>query len=264
MSDRRNYFDEQLLTITNLVVEYGGGVSALRGVSLAVPENGIVAVLGSAGAGKTTLLRTIAGIHGLRDATIERGRIVLDGTEITGLRPDRVVGAGIVQVPEVRRVFNRMTVEENLRTGAMRQRDRAVRESRRKRVFELFPILGERREERAGLLSGGEQQMLAIGRALMASPRLVLLDEPSLGQTPQMTARVAEAVREIHRHGTAVLLIEQDAEMALGLAQFVYVLAKGRISLSGPAADLVGSDEIRRLARGKTAQDSLNLRMGSS
>jgi branched-chain amino acid transport system ATP-binding protein len=246
---------DALLAVTDLAVRYGRAVEALRGVSLRVAEGGIVAVLGNNGAGKSTLLRTISGTYRLTRAVIERGTVTFGGRSLTGVDPGRVVTAGVVQVPEGRRIFGRLTVEENLRAGGIRQRDRAERARSRERVFELFPVLAERRRQRAGLLSGGEQQMLAIGRALMASPRLLLLDEPSLGLAPRIVGQIADVIAEINQQGTSVLLVEQNAEMALELANYAYVLELGRVSLEGSVDDLRRTDEVRRLYLGAGASD---------
>jgi len=245
----------RLLDVEDLAVRYGRAVQALRGVTLHIDDGAIVAVLGNNGAGKSTLLRTVSGTHRLHRAVIERGNVRFAGRSLTGVDPGRIVSTGIVQVPEGRRIFGRLTVEENLRAGGIRQRDRAVRGTARERVFELFPILAERRRQRAGLLSGGEQQMLAIGRALMAGPRLLLLDEPSLGLAPKIVGQIADVIAEINRQGTSVLLVEQNAEMALELASYAYVLELGRVSLSGTVADLRKTDEVQKLYLGSGAED---------
>jgi branched-chain amino acid transport system ATP-binding protein len=244
-----------LLEISGLALRYGRAVEALHDVSLRVPEGGIVAVLGNNGAGKSSLLRAISGTYRLHRATIEHGAISLAGRPVTGASAGRMVTAGVVQVPEGRRIFGRLTVEENLRAGGIRQRDRHARGTARDRVYELFPVLAERRRQRAGLLSGGEQQMLAIGRALMAGPRLLLLDEPSLGLAPKIVGQIADVIGEINRQGTSVLLVEQNAEMAFELAGYAYVLELGRVFLSGPVAELRNSDEVQRLYLGGGAPD---------
>ncbi|MDT4914687.1 MAG: branched-chain amino acid transport system ATP-binding protein [Pseudonocardiales bacterium] len=244
-----------LLDVRDLAVRYGRAVEALRGVTLHVAEGGIVAVLGNNGAGKSTLLRTISGTYRLSRAVIERGDVTFAGRRFTGADPGRLVTAGVVQVPEGRRIFGRLTVEENLRAGGIRQRNRSERASSKERVFELFPLLAERRRQKAGLLSGGEQQMLAIGRALMASPRLLLLDEPSLGLAPLIVGQIADVIAEINQQGTSVLLVEQNAEMALELASYAYVLELGRVSLAGTVEELRRTDEVQRLYLGDGAQD---------
>jgi branched-chain amino acid transport system ATP-binding protein len=234
-----------LLEVTDLEVSYGG-VRALRGLSLTVPSGSIVAVLGSNGAGKTTLLRAISGTLPLQRGTIDGGSIELEGRALTGLDPSAIVHAGVVQVPEGRRIFGELTVAENLRAGAWGRTERRGRDEAYARVYDLFPRLAERRGQRGALLSGGEQQMLAIGRALMAEPRLLLLDEPSLGLAPQMVERIAETVQAINRQGTAVVLVEQNAAMALELAERAYLIETGRLVLSGSSFDLKSNDAVRR------------------
>ncbi|GAA3390598.1 ABC transporter ATP-binding protein [Cryptosporangium minutisporangium] len=228
-------------------------VQALRGVTLSVPDGAVVAVLGSNGAGKSTLLRAISGTLRLQSGRIDRGTIRLDDRDLPGTDPGTIVRQGVVHVPEGRRIFGRLTVDENLRAGGLANSDRAAKARARERVHDLFPVLAERRTQRGALLSGGEQQMLAIGRALMADPKLLLLDEPSLGLAPRVIGRIGEVIREINRQGTSVLLIEQNATMALGVAEQAYVLDVGRVSLSGSAAELAGSDEVRRLYLGQDA-----------
>ena len=244
-----------MLEVTDLHVTYGGAVQALRGVSLQVPDGKVVAVLGSNGAGKTTLLRTISSTLGLHRGRVESGGISFAGQSLVGKDPAACVALGLVQVPEGRRIFSRLTVEENLRAGGMGARDRSSRAEARARVYDLFPVLADRRSGRAGLLSGGEQQMLAIGRALMASPQLLLLDEPSLGLAPRVIGQVGEIVREINRQGTSVLLVEQNATMALGVADLAYVLDVGEVALSGPAAELAATEEVQRLYLGHGADE---------
>jgi ABC-type branched-subunit amino acid transport system ATPase component len=246
--DRARFRDDEsgraLLQVRDLAVSYGG-VRALRGLSLAVQAGEIVAVLGSNGAGKTTLLRAISGTLALQRGTIDAGSIELDGKTLIGLDPANIVHAGVVQVPEGRRIFGDLTVEENLRAGAWGRTRRHGRAEAYARVYELFSRLHERRTQRAGLLSGGEQQMLAIGRALMSEPRLLLLDEPSLGLAPQLVERIGETVQEINRAGTAVVLVEQNAAMALSVADRATVLEVGEVAVEGSAADLSRSDDVR-------------------
>ena len=239
-----------MLSVRELEVSYGGAVRALRGVSLDVPGGGVVALLGSNGAGKSTLLRALSGTLRGAGGAIGAGTIELDGRRLNGRSPAAIVDAGVVQVPEGRRIFTRLTVEENLRIGGFSRRDRVAKARDRARVDELFPVLHDRRHQRAGLLSGGEQQMLAIGRALMASPRLLLLDEPSLGLAPQMVALIGRVVQAINARGTAVLLVEQNATMALQVATHAAVLTVGEVSLSGPATELAADERIRRLYLG--------------
>ncbi|MFH9087760.1 ABC transporter ATP-binding protein [Streptomyces sp. NPDC017673] len=245
--------DLPALRVEHMDVTYGRAVSALRDVSLTVPHDSVVALLGANGAGKTTLLRALSGTLRLHRGAISAGRVRYGGTVLDGRDPVAAVRAGVVQVPEGRRVFTGLTVDENLRSGGLglSRRGAAQVAEARDRVFTLFPRLAERRRQAAGLLSGGEQQMLAIGRALMAAPRLLLLDEPSLGLAPLMVDRIAEVVREIHAQGTAVLLVEQNAGMALSLADHAHVLETGEVRLSGPAAALAGTDAVRRLYLGE-------------
>ncbi|ACY98703.1 MULTISPECIES: ABC transporter ATP-binding protein [Thermomonospora] len=245
------------LAIGGLSVSYGKAVQALREVSLVVPEGAVTAVLGANGAGKSTLLRAISGTLSFHRGAIEAGEITLGGRRLDGLHPAAVVAAGVVQVPEGRRIFGRLTVEENLRAGALGARDRSGTAAARKRVLELFPVLAERAKQRAGLLSGGEQQMLAMGRALMARPKVLLLDEPTLGLAPLMAERIGETIAEINRQGTSVLLIEQNAALALRLAHTAYVLEVGRVTLSGPADELAASDEVRRRYLGVGGEEEL-------
>ena len=239
-----------MLTIESLHVTYGGAVQAVRGVSMEVPDGKVVAVLGSNGAGKTTLLRTISGTLKLHRGRVETGTVRLDDTDLLGRDAAAIVRQGIVQVPEGRRIFGRLTVEENLRAGGLGNKDRAAKAKAQQRVYDLFPVLKERSTQRGGLLSGGEQQMLAIGRALMASPKLLLLDEPSLGLAPRIIGQIGEVVGEINRQGTSVLLVEQNATMALGVADLAYVLDVGEVSLSGDARELSQTDEVQRLYLG--------------
>jgi branched-chain amino acid transport system ATP-binding protein len=239
-----------MLEIRELSVRYGRAVHALRGVSLRVPANGVVAVLGSNGAGKTTLMRAISGTLPMHRGMVDSGEVTFDDASLVRRDPADIVAAGVVQVPEGRRVFGRLTVEENLRAGAIGGRDRRSRTAARERVYATFPRLAQRRNQRARLLSGGEQQMLAIARALMAGPRLLLLDEPSLGLAPQVVAQVAEVVRQVSEQGTAVMLVEQNAAMALAVSGHAYVLELGRVALERTSAELAGSDEMRRLYLG--------------
>ncbi len=243
-----------MLTVRGLSVRYGRSVRALEDVDVEVGADAVLAVLGGNGAGKSTLLRAVSGTLGLHRGAVTGGEILLDGERIDRLDPAMVVRRGAVAVPEGRQVFARMTVEENLRAGGLGARSAAARGQARERVHTLFPVLAERARQRAGLLSGGEQQMLAIGRALMSSPRLLLLDEPSLGLAPQLVGRIAAVVREIHAQGTAVVLVEQNATMALQVADHAAVLEVGRIALSGPAAELAASADVQRLYLGGHAE----------
>lgn len=218
-----------------------GDVQILWGVSLAVASGEAVALIGSNGAGKTTLLRALSGTVPTRG-----GRVLFKGQDITGLSPDRRVALGLAHVPEGRQVFNGMTVRENLMMGAYTRRDgRAEVQADLERVLGLFPVLAERRDQLAGTLSGGEQQMVAIGRGLMGRPELLFIDELSLGLAPVVVERLVEAVREVHRAGTTILLVEQDVQTALEMAARGYVIANGRVAMQGASADLLRSPEIR-------------------
>jgi len=228
-----------LLEIQELFVSYGA-IPALRGVSLSVEKGQIVALIGANGAGKSTTLRTISGL--LRPV---RGQIRFDGDNLQGLKPAEIVRRGIVHSPEGRRIFTRMTVEENLRLGcyARRGQDPSAAFAR---VYALFPRLEERRAQLGATLSGGEQQMLAIGRALMTMPKLLLLDEPSLGLAPLLVLRIMETIQGIRNQGTTILLVEQNAYLALEMADQAYVLETGRIAVHGTGRDLLSNDVVRR------------------
>jgi branched-chain amino acid transport system ATP-binding protein len=235
-----------LLQVDDLTVAYGR-IRALRGISLHVEEGEIVALLGSNGAGKTTTLRTISGL--LRPVS---GSVSFRGQRIDGLRAHEIVQHGIGHVPEGRRIFPRMSVHENLTMGAYRRRDDLKADV--ERVYELFPVLRERSSQDGGTLSGGEQQMLAIGRALMGQPRLLLLDEPSMGLAPLIVARIFDIIREINEQGTTVLLVEQNAAQALRLATRGYVLETGEIVMSDSADALVSDDRVRAAYLGESAE----------
>jgi ABC-type branched-subunit amino acid transport system ATPase component len=243
-----------VLAVNDLEVSYGG-VRALRGVTVTVGEGEIVAVLGNNGAGKSTLLRAISATLALQGGRVQEGSIELLSTRLLGLDPADVVRAGVVQVPEGRRIFSDLTVEENLRAGSFGRTDRRARGGAQKRVFDLFPRLEERRSQRAGLLSGGEQQMLAIGRALMSDPKVLLLDEPSLGLAPQLVDRIGQIIEQINARGTAVVLVEQNAAMALKIAHRAYVLEVGSVALEGPASDLAARHEVRERYLGVAGDD---------
>jgi branched-chain amino acid transport system ATP-binding protein len=218
-----------------------GPIEALRGVDLEVRAGELVCLLGANGAGKSSTLRVISGL--VRPTS---GRVVLDGRAITGLEPSAILESGIAHCPEGRRVFPYLTVEENLAMGAYVRRDRAAIADDLERVCTHFPILAERRRQAAGTLSGGEQQMLAIARALMARPRLILFDEPSLGLAPTVVETTFEIIADIRRQGTTVLMVEQNAYLALRMADRGYVMESGRIVLRGPARDLLSDDHVRR------------------
>lgn len=229
-----------LLEVRNLETYYGP-IMALRGVSLEVHQGQVVTVLGANGAGKTTLLKTISGIM-----DPEKGQILFEGAEIQGREPHQVVRRGVVQVPEGREVFPLLSVEENLALGAYTRHDRAEIARDHEMVFEYFPILAERRKQEAGTLSGGQQQMLAIGRGLMLRPKIMLLDEPSLGLSPLLTQEIFAILRRLNRdEGVTMMLVEQNAAVALDLADFGYVMELGRIVMAGEAEVLAESDDIK-------------------
>jgi branched-chain amino acid transport system ATP-binding protein len=229
-----------MLTVENLDV-FHGDAQALDGVSLEVAKGSIVAIVGSNGAGKSSLIRTIAGMH--RPA---RGRIAFRGRDIAGWPSHRVCDQGIGQVPEGRQVFPTLTVAENLAMGAMLPRARAARAHNLERVLALFPILAERSAQPAGTLSGGEQQMLAIGRCLMGTPELVMFDEPSLGLAPAVVQTVLATIRDLNREGLTCMLVEQNVAVSLRLASRAYVLENGRITLAGSGAELLADDRVRQ------------------
>ena len=228
-----------LLEIHDASVNYGK-VSAIRGISMNVPSGGIVTIIGGNGAGKTTTLRAISGLERLKS-----GEIRFDGERIDHLPADRIVARGIAHVPAGRRIFPGLTVEENLRTGAFLRRDKAAVEADLETAFTRFPRLRERRTQLARTLSGGEQQMLAIGRALMTKPRLLLMDEPSMGLAPIVVEEIARIIEEISAQGVPVVLVEQNAELALGLADYAYVLETGDLALEGPADELHDNEHVR-------------------
>ena len=231
---------DAILTLDG-VHTYYGRIEALKGVSLEVGPREIVTLIGANGAGKSTTLRSINGLVHPR-----RGRIMFGNEDITRTAPHTIVGMGIAQSPEGRRLFSRMSVTENLEMGAFRRRDRDGIAEDMDRVFGLFPRLHERKTQKAGTLSGGEQQMCAIGRALMAKPKLLLLDEPSMGLAPIFIEKIFEIVREINAQGTPVLLVEQNALMALDTAHRGYVMETGKITLEGPAAELKSNERVQK------------------
>ena len=229
-----------MLTVENLEVFYGDA-QALDGVALEIEEGAIVAIVGANGAGKTSLIRAIAGM-----LTPARGRILFRGRDIAGWPSHKVCELGIGQVAEGRQVFPSLSVAENLETGAMLARARSERQRNLERVYELFPVLAERRAQAAGTLSGGEQQMLAIGRCLMGAPELVMFDEPSLGLAPAIVQSVLKTVRDLNRDGLTCVLVEQNVAVSLKLASRAYVLENGRITLSGSGAELLVDDRVRQ------------------
>jgi len=233
-----------MLKVVDLSTAYGR-VEALKGVSLSVGEGQIVALLGANGAGKTTMLKSVAGLLAPRSGAIE-----LWGRPLIGLSPAKVVKRGISLVPQERELFPEMSVIDNLMLGAFTRKDSSDIRADQDRILQLFPVLGERRRQAAGTLSGGERQMLAIGRALMARPKLLLLDEPSLGLAPLIVREIFEAIGRINREGTAILLVEQKIPPALALAEYAYVLEIGRVALEGPAKELAARGGIRKLYLG--------------
>ena len=239
-----------MLEVSNLEVVYNDVVLVLRGISLEAPQGRIVALLGANGAGKTTTARAITGLLDVHEGDITKGMIRFEGKDITHTLPSERVRLGISQVMEGRRIFAELTVDENLATGAYTNRDRNATRAAHDRVMTLFPPLAERRNQVAGYMSGGEQQMLAIGRALMQSPRLMILDEPSLGLAPLLVQRIAEIIVEINRQGTAVLLIEQNAHMALSIADHGYVMENGKMVMDGDAEKLQDDEDVQEFYLG--------------
>jgi len=229
-----------LLEIRGVHVHYHK-VAALKGIDMAVPEDGIVTIIGANGAGKSTTLRAISGL-----VRISQGEILFAGVRIDRLPPEKIVALGIAHVPEGRRIFPDLTVEENLGTGAFLRSDKAGIAEDLDEVYHHFPRLKERRKQWARSLSGGEQQMLAIGRALMSRPKMLVLDEPSMGLSPVMVQEIARIVRDIVARGVPVVLVEQNAELALRLARYAYVLETGSIALQGPAHELHDNDHVKR------------------
>jgi branched-chain amino acid transport system ATP-binding protein len=236
------------LAVRNLEVVYEDVVLVLRGVSLEVPEGKIVALLGANGAGKTTLLRALSGLLDIHRGDVTKGQITLNGTRLHRLPAHTIVDLGVAQVMEGRRVLAELTVEENLRVGAHTSRQRAS--SNFDRVYELFPLLHKRRKSVAGYLSGGEQQMLAIGRALMSNPRFLLLDEPSLGLAPRLVQQMRELIVAINEQGTSILLVEQNADMALEIAEHGYIMEVGKIVMDKPAAVLRQDEDVKEFYLG--------------
>ena len=229
-----------MLKVDNLEVAYGN-IKAIKGLSLEVNQGEIVTLIGSNGAGKSTTLRAISGILKPRS-----GSITFNGERIDGVEGHEVVAKGICQSPEGRRIFPKMSVDENLDLGAFLRNDKAAIAADRERVLDLFPRLKERIDQKAGTMSGGEQQMLAVGRALMGSPKLLLLDEPSMGLAPVLVDMIFETIEKINKQGTTILLVEQNALAALNVADRAYVLESGSIKMSGKAKDLISNDEVTK------------------
>jgi branched-chain amino acid transport system ATP-binding protein len=238
------------LTVQNLEVVYHGVILVLRGLSLTVPTGDIVALLGANGAGKTTLLRAATGLLKVHKGEITKGTVTIRGRDMSKSDPAQRVKAGLAQVMEGRRVFAELTIDENLQTGAFTVRNKAAVKESYNRVMDLFPVLAERRRQTAGYLSGGEQQMLAIGRALMASPQILVLDEPSLGLAPKLVEQIRDIIVEVNRQGTSVLLVEQNAMMALSIAHHGYVMEHGRVVKDGPGSEMLADRDIREFYLG--------------
>ncbi len=234
-----------MLKIENLQVAYGG-IQALRGIDLEVPDGKIVTLIGANGAGKSTTLRTISGL-----VKAKAGSVTYDGVELLGKPIHQILASGIAQVPEGRRVFANLTVLENLRAGAYLRKDKEEIEKDIQWVYELFPRLQERSWQLSGTLSGGEQQMLAVGRGLMSRPKVLMMDEPSLGLAPLVVQGIFDIIREINRQGVTILLIEQNANMALKTADLAYVLETGRITMSGTGAELLTNESVKEAYLGK-------------
>jgi branched-chain amino acid transport system ATP-binding protein len=230
---------EPLLKVADLTVHYGA-IQALRGISFEAARGEIITLIGSNGAGKSTTLNGISQV-----VKKSSGRVIFDGNDITGLAPDQIVASGLVQVPEGRRIFANLTVRDNLEMGAYTRKDRLGIRRDQDLVYDIFPRLRERQRQVAGTLSGGEQQMLAMGRALMASPRLLLLDEPSMGLAPILVDEIFSVIRRINETGATVLLVEQNAYKALGIAARAYILETGRVVKSGPASELMKDDAVK-------------------
>ncbi len=229
-----------MLRIENLQVNYGG-IQALRGITLEVPDGKIVTLIGANGAGKSTTIRTISGI-----VKPVGGRIVFDDQDLIGVEPHNVVERGVVMTPEGRHVFSDMSVMENLQLGAHIRTDVDGVAKDIEGVFKLFPRLQERRKQMAGTLSGGEQQMLAVGRAMMSNPKILMMDEPSLGLAPILVEKIFDIIRKIHDEGKTILLVEQNAHAALEVADYAYILETGQIVLEGPGAELARNDAVRK------------------
>lgn len=234
-----------LLEIKDLEVNYGV-IKAIKGVSFDVNEGEIIALIGANGAGKTTILHTITGL-----IQAKKGSIVFDGKELTKTPPHKIVSMGMAHVPEGRRIFQQLSVLENLKLGAYTRKDKSEIASTLKMVYERFPRLEERKNQVAGTLSGGEQQMLAMGRAIMSKPRIILMDEPSMGLSPLLVSEIFDIIKVINESGTTVLLVEQNAKKALSIADRAYVLETGNITLSGDAKDLINDESVKKAYLGE-------------
>ena len=251
---------DALLRVRNIEVVYSDVILVLRGVSLSVPKGGIVALLGANGAGKTTLLRALSGLLPSHRGKITKGTIELDGKPIHDLDAPAIVRRGVSQVMEGRRIFPELSVDDNLRAGGFSRKNRGELKASYERAMELFPVLAQRRKSTAGYLSGGEQQMLAIARALMASPRLLLLDEPSLGLAPKIVEQIRSIIVDINGQGTSVLIVEQNAMMALSIANHGFVMENGKVVLDGPADELMANQDVRESYLGMGEQGRTSFR----
>lgn len=245
-----------MLEVANLEVVYNEVILVLRGLSVEVPDGKIVALLGANGAGKTTTLRAISGLLEFHEGKATKGSVTWNGEDITHHEPDEIVRSGITQVMEGRRVFAELTIDENLQTGAFTNDNKQSVQEAYDRTMELFPVLQRRREHVAGYLSGGEQQMLAIGRAMMANPKLLILDEPSLGLAPLLVEQIRDIVVDINKSGVSVLLIEQNAAMALSIADYGYIMENGKIVLDGPAEKLRNDSDVQEFYLGLHTDES--------
>ena len=239
-----------MLSLANVEVVYNEVILVLRGLSIDVPDGRIVALLGANGAGKTTTLRAVTGLLDVHKGVITKGTVTYEGKVINGRKPAEIVASGITQVMEGRRVFAELTVDENLVCGGITVKDKSLTSAAYDRVMGLFPRLQERRKQVAGYLSGGEQQMLAIGRALMSSPKLLVLDEPSLGLAPMLVEQIRDIIVDINKQGTSVLLIEQNAMMALSIAHYGYIMETGKVVMDGDPRKLLADDDVREFYLG--------------
>ena len=244
-----------MLKLSNVEVVYNDVILVLRGLSIEVPDGKIIALLGANGAGKTTTLRTLTGLLDVHSGVITKGHVTYQDTELNDKKPSDIVLQGISQVMEGRRVFSELTVDENLTCGGITVKDKGAVAASYGRVMDLFPRLAERRTQLAGYLSGGEQQMLAIGRALMSEPKLLALDEPSLGLAPKLVEQIRDIIVDINAQGTSVLLIEQNAMMALSIADYGYVLETGKVVMDGEGSQLLADDDVREFYLGLHSEE---------
>jgi len=243
-----------MLEVANLEVVYNDVVLVLRGLSIEVRDGQIVALLGANGAGKTTALRAITGLLDVHEGDITKGTVTFDGDRIDNKDPSKIVRSGITQVLEGRRIFVEMSVDDNLRAGGYTNRNRTSVQESYDRVMELFPVLAGRTKDTAGYLSGGEQQMLAIGRALMPNPKLLILDEPSLGLAPMLVQQIRDIIVDINSQGTSVLLIEQNASMALSIADYGYIMEVGKVVMDGDPRKLLDDEDVQEFYLGLHAE----------